>query len=93
MDTLAVIYLVAINVLAFTTYGIDKYKAIYNRWRIPEYVLLCMALLGGAVGAFIGMKVFQHKTSVPRFYITVPVLLILQVALYLYFYIQVYNRL
>ena len=61
------IFLVILNILTFAFFGIDKFKAIYRRWRIPTYVLMFMALSGGSLGAFIGMKVFQHKTKVACF--------------------------
>ena len=92
MNTFFTIYLLAINLLAFIIYGVDKYKAIHNRWRISEHVLFAFAILGGSLGAFIGMKVFQHKTSVPFFKYGIPTVFILQLLAFLYFYIKVYDR-
>ena len=92
MNTFLVSYLIIINFLAFTIYGIDKYKAIHNHWRISEGVLFAFAILGGSLGAFIGMKVFQHKTSVPRFYIGIPTIFIIQLVIFFYFYIKIYER-
>ncbi|MCE2615321.1 DUF1294 domain-containing protein [Phocaeicola oris] len=66
-----------INLIAFITYGIDKWKARYHRWRIPEATLILLAVTGGALGAFIGMKVFRHKTQHWKFKILVPLLLVL----------------
>ena len=45
-------YLLAINVVAFAAYGIDKYKARHDKWRIPETTLIWLAAFGGAIGAF-----------------------------------------
>ena len=56
-------YLVLMSVIAFVLYGIDKSKAKHNRWRIKEATLLLFGLLGGAVGALIGMHLFHHKTK------------------------------
>lgn len=75
------IYLIAINVLAFILYGIDKCKAQRGLWRISEAMLLGVAVLGGSIGAFLGMKLFHHKTRHPQFYIGLPVIFALQVAL------------
>ena len=50
-------YLLAINAVAFIMYGIDKYKAKKAKWRIPETTLLLLAVLGGSIGAWVGMKV------------------------------------
>lgn len=74
-------YLLAINVVVFLLYGLDKQKARKNRWRIPEKTLLMMAVLGGGIGAYVGMKVFRHKTQKPKFYIGVPVIVLLQVTI------------
>ena len=72
------IYLVAINIVTFIIYGIDKYKAKNNRWRIPEATLILLAVIGGSIGALLGMNVFHHKTRKPKFYIGVPAILIIE---------------
>lgn len=69
-------YLFAINVLAFYLYGLDKQKACYERNRIPEIVLVGIALMGGAYGALMGMLLFRHKTLHKLFKIAVPASLI-----------------
>lgn len=51
------------SIVAIVLYGSDKRKAIKRKWRIPESVLLGVGLLGGAIGALIGMKLFRHKTK------------------------------
>ncbi len=76
---IAVIYIVLINVTAFIMYGIDKNKAKKHRWRIPEATLIGVAVIGGSVGALIGMQFFRHKTKHPKFYIGVPLIIILQI--------------
>ncbi len=60
---IVIIYLVAINVATFFTYGIDKWKAKRSKWRIRERALLGLAVLGGSIGAWLGMKVWHHKTQ------------------------------
>lgn len=80
----AIIYLAIVNLLAFGAYGIDKWKARHNRWRIPEAVLLLLAAVGGALGAFVGMRAFRHKTQHWKFRILVPLLLVLWAALLSY---------
>ena len=74
-------YLLFVNVVTFITYGIDKYKAKKGKWRISEATLLSMAVFGGSVGAWLGMKAFHHKTMHKKFYIGVPTIIILQLAL------------
>ena len=78
-------YLVGINLLAFCLYGVDKKRAIKDRWRIPESTLLGIAFVGGSVGAWAGMQTFRHKTKHWKFKILVPVFFILQVAGFVYF--------
>lgn len=73
-----------INVLTFIVYGIDKLKAKYKKWRIPESTLLWLAVLGGSVGALAGMKVWHHKTLHEKFIYGVPAILILQLLLFGY---------
>lgn len=68
-----------VNVIAFLMYGLDKVKAKRLQWRIPESTLLGVAVIGGSIGAFLGMQIFHHKTKKPKFYIGVPVIFILQV--------------
>ena len=73
-------YLLLANVVTFITYGIDKYKAKKGKWRISEATLLLMAVFGGSIGAWLGMKTFHHKTMHKKFYIGVPTIIILQIA-------------
>lgn len=74
------IYLLLINLAAFTAYGIDKWKAENDRWRIPEAALIMLAVLGGSPGALASMIAFHHKTRKPVFVIGIPVILLLQAA-------------
>ena len=81
MKEIVVIYLVVINVVAFVVYGVDKYKAKRGRWRTPEATLLGLAAIGGSIGAWLGMKVWHHKTMHKKFQYGVPLILIAQIAL------------
>lgn len=78
---LLVIYLVLINVLSLWMFGIDKYRAKKKKWRIPELSLIMSAALGGGLGAFIGMKLFRHKTKHMKFTILIPLFMFLWTAL------------
>ena len=86
-----VIELIVINILAFILYGVDKRKAHDHKWRLSEFSLIFIAVIGGAPGAFIGMRVFRHKTRKPKFYITIPVFLVLHTALAVFCLYQNYN--
>lgn len=76
-----IIYLIVINLVAFFTMYIDKRKARYGKWRIPEQSLFILALIGGSIGAITGMYTFRHKTKKLRFSIGFPVILIFQIVL------------
>lgn len=83
-----IIYLIAVNFIAFAAMGIDKWKATRNAWRIPEQTLLSLVALGGGIGGIAGMYVFHHKTKKPRFYIGFPVILIIEVTLVIYLLVK-----
>jgi len=86
MEKITTVYLIAISVFAFATYGVDKFKAKRNKWRISEKTLILLAFLGGAPGALAGMIVFRHKTLHWKFRILVPLALVLWIALILWKY-------
>ena len=78
---IALYYLLTANLLTFVVYGIDKWKARHNRWRIPEATLLFLAALGGSIGALLAMRVFRHKTQHRKFRYGVPAILTVQLAI------------
>lgn len=80
------VYLFLINVLGYLLMLADKHKARKKQWRIPEATLMSVAALGGSVGSLLGMYHFRHKTKHPKFYIGIPLLLLLQIAAAVYFY-------
>lgn len=71
---------VVIGIIAFCAFGIDKYKAKRDMQRISERTLLLLSILGGALGAFAGMKLFRHKTQHVKFKIIVPLFAVIQFA-------------
>ena len=84
LQKILIIYLIAINVVTFIVYGIDKMKAKRSKWRIPEATLLGLAVIGGSVGAWLGMKVWHHKTLHKKFKYDIPLILIAQIALLIF---------
>ena len=77
-------YLIVINVVTFLVYGIDKWKAKKGNWRISEATLLMLAVIGGSIGALLGMKVWHHKTMHKKFEYGLPLILLAQIALLVY---------
>ena len=81
MTAVFLIYLAAINLIAFIVCGVDKYKAQHDRWRIPEKTLFLLSAIGGAVGFFLGMKSFRHKTKHLSFQILIPLFALLWIGI------------
>lgn len=75
------IYLLVINLVTLFSFLIDKIKAKRNSWRIPEKTLLTLCLLGGALGGLFGMMLFRHKTRKWTFVFSVPLLVIIYLAI------------
>ena len=75
------LYLLFINAVGFALMGVDKRRAKRDQWRISEKSLFLPPLLGGTVGAILGMRVFHHKTKHWYFRYGLPALLVLQLAL------------
>ena len=83
------IYLCLINLIGFFAMFLDKQKAKRDKWRIPEKTLFLLALIGGSLGTTLGMHVFHHKTKHWYFKFGMPLILIAELGLFLYFYFSV----
>lgn len=81
------IYLAVINTITFLAFGIDKLCAILNRRRISEKMLISFSAIGGSLGALVGMVLFKHKISKPRFRYSVPIFF------FIYFFALLYQAL
>ncbi len=79
-----IIWLVIINSLGFFIMGLDKRRARRQKYRIPESRLWFIALIGGSLGAWIGMNVFRHKTKHIQFAFGLPLLTIIWAMVMLY---------
>ena len=92
MDTqlfkILLVYPIVINVLTFFMFGIDKWKAKRHQWRIPEATLLGLAVVGGSIGAWLGMKTWHHKTLHKKFQYGIPLILFAQIALACYLLVR-----
>ena len=72
-------YFVCVNVLTFFVYGIDKWQARQGKWRISEATLLLFAVIGGSIGAWLGMRVWRHKTMHKKFKYGIPAILMINI--------------
>jgi len=77
-------YLAVMNILGLATMGLDKWKAIHHAWRIPEFTLFLVALMGGSIGSFLGMHLFRHKTKHWYFLFGLPLIMALQIIIAAY---------
>ncbi|MBR3587988.1 MAG: DUF1294 domain-containing protein [Clostridia bacterium] len=84
MEKIFIIYVALISIITFAVFGIDKLKAVKDKRRTPEKVLFLLSIIGGSVGAILGMYTFRHKTKKPAFKFGIPAILIVQIVL-LYF--------
>ncbi len=75
------VYTAVMSLITFAVFGLDKIKAKTNSWRIRERTLFILAILGGGIGAFLGMQIFRHKTQHRQFVIGIPVIMIIQIIL------------
>lgn len=81
MEKIFIIYIAVISIITFAVFGIDKLKAIKDKWRIPEKVLFLLSIIGGSVGALLGMYTFRHKTKKPAFKFGIPAILTVQIVI------------
>lgn len=86
--TVLLVWLAVINLVTFAIYGIDKAKAKRGAWRVPEKTLFLLPLLGGSLGALLGMRVFHHKTKHWYFVWGIPLILLAQIALAVWLYVK-----
>ena len=76
-------WLILINIVTFLVFGLDKLLSKHPRFRqrVPEKNLLLLAVVGGSVGALLGMQIFRHKTLHRTFRVGVPAILAVQLLL------------
>ena len=77
----ALLWLVGTNLLAIVLTVSDKVRAKKGKWRVPEDTLLFVALLGGAVGEYITMRLILHKTRHKKFRLLVPLFMVIHLSL------------
>lgn len=67
-------YIIIINSIGFLICYIDKRKAINKKYRIPEKTLFLISSIGGALGFYLGINIFHHKTSKLSFKLLIPII-------------------
>lgn len=84
MKIYSIYYLIFINIISFLTMFIDKKKAIKGKWRIKESTLFLLSFIGGSLGVLLGIYSFRHKTKHIKFTLGIPLILIVQILLFLF---------
>ncbi len=77
-------YLAVMNIAGFAVCAADKRAAVRHARRVRERTLFVLAFLGGALGVWLSMLAFHHKTRKLKFMVFVPVVFIAQAALVFY---------
>ena len=86
LEMIAALWVAVMSMALFIIMGLDKYFAKAGARRVPEAKLFRLALIGGALGGWIGMYTFHHKTRHAKFVIAFPALAILQLAIVWYLF-------
>ena len=81
-----VICVLVMSVITFIVFGVDKWKARNDKWRTPESTLFLLAIFGGSIGALLGMQIFRHKTQHWSFRLGIPLILMLQAAVLIWYF-------
>jgi uncharacterized membrane protein YsdA (DUF1294 family) len=79
---LLIAYTIIINIISFSVCFLDKKKAEKNRQRISEKMLFFLSIIGGAVGMYLAMQIFRHKTQHLKFTIGIPAIIVIQCILW-----------
>ncbi len=87
MIKIILIVILAVSLINFIVYGVDKLKAKSGAFRVPEKVLLSLSFLGGALGGILAMNLFRHKTKHWYFWVVNVLSLIIHIAVLGYFFL------
>lgn len=78
MNTLVLLYFFIINLVGFLLMLVDKRRSIKREWRISERTFFIISIIGGSIGAYLGMQLFRHKTRHLKFTLGIPIIIIIQ---------------
>lgn len=89
LENILIIYFICISLVAIVVTVYDKLSAIRNRWRISEHTLFAISALGGSVAMLITMLLIRHKTRKASFMVTVPLIIVLQIAVAVFVMVKI----
>lgn len=77
-------YYLIVNIITFIIWGYDKFRATFQQWRVPEKTLTFLIILGGGIGALLGITVFRHKSRKSHFKYLSLAFILIHVILFIY---------
>lgn len=84
----AAAWLIAVSLMALVVTMADKRRAKRGGFRIPERTLWFVAILGGSAAMYLTMRGIRHKTLHRRFMWGLPLLMVAQIGMFLFFFSQ-----
>lgn len=84
------VYFAVISLITAIVTVKDKAAAKKGGWRVSEATLFLLALLGGSIAEYAVMKRIRHKTRHKRFMWGLPLIIILQTAVFCLFILYPY---
>lgn len=81
MNKILLLYFFTINLVGFLIMLVDKKRSINHEWRISEKTLFIIAIIGGAIGSYLGIYTFRHKTKHLKFTLGIPTIILIQIYL------------
>ena len=79
-----IVSIVILNIIGFAAMAADKNRAKAKIRRVPESTLMFFAIVGGSIGVFLGMRICRHKTRHAKFFIGVPIIMVIQIVAVIY---------
>lgn len=67
MEKMIFLFIIIMSIIAFLVMGYDKSQAKKHKQRVSERTLWTLAIVGGGIGAYLGMQFFRHKTKHTNF--------------------------
>lgn len=86
MKSFTVGFLFILNLFSFFLVGYDKQKAKNRGWRVREKTFFTIALFGGAIGVYVAMKTFRHKTKHVSFSYGIPLLVVINIIIFVIYF-------
>lgn len=83
MDKFTIIYLILVNLSGLILMGLDKKKARSHSRRTAENLFMLIAAIGGSLGVYCGIWIFNHKTRKLKFTLGIPIMALIEFAIVL----------